>query len=757
MLLSAGTRLGPYEILSPLGAGGMGEVYRALDTRLGREVAVKVLPERFAGDTDLARRFEREARAVAALSHPNILTLFDFGREGERLYAVSELLDGETLRTRLAHTSPGWSKAVEIAVSVADGLSAAHSRGIVHRDLKPENVFVTTDGRVKILDFGLARWDPPSDGSTQTSVPTAVAATEPGYVMGTVGYMSPEQVRGATTEPASDIFALGCLLYEAISGRRLFQGKTPAETMAAILRDPAPDLSAADASVPRELSRVLAHCLEKEPSERFQSARDLAFALRAVQSEAAGPRISSGGSRRAIESIAVLPLSSGGGDAEAEFLGDGIVEGVIMRLSRLSGLRVMARSSVFRFKGPEVDPLAAGRSLGVGAVVTGRVLRRGDTLIVRVELVDLSNEAQLWGEQYSRSTADALSLENEIATQISENLRIKLTGEEKSTLARPATESAEAHRLYVQGRFYWDKRTEDGIRKGIDHFRRAIEEDPTYAAAYAGLADGYAVLGFYSIAAPADAFPKAKAAARRALEIDPGFGEARAPLAYATHYYDWNLGEAEAEYKRAIAARPNYATARSYYANLLTAQSRFDEALAGFDEARRLDPLSLIVRTAKGWTQYYAHRYEEAIREEDGALEMDATFAVAFRIRGLARVQLGQLERAVEDLRRAVELSGGATLYATDFARSLAAAGRADEARRVLSELEANAESRYVGPFGVATAYAALGEVDRAFSWMEEAVRQRSHWLTFLDADPSVDTLRADPRFAVIAKRIVPL
>ncbi len=754
MSLSPGARLGPYEILSPLGAGGMGEVYRAKDTRLGREVAVKVLPERFAQDADLVRRFEQEARAVAALSHPNILTLFDFGKEGNRLYAVTELLEGETLRTRLAHSAPAWSKAVQIATAVADGLSAAHSRGIIHRDLKPENVFLTSDGRVKVLDFGLARWKPTVSGRSETSAPTAVAGTEPGYLMGTIGYMAPEQVRGEQADVPSDIFALGCVLYESVSGRKPFSGKTSAETMASILRDTAPDLSAADPAPPRELSRIVAHCLEKEPGERFQSARDLAFALRAVQSAAASPRVSSGSSRRAIDSIAVLPFVNADGDAETEFLSDGITEAIIMRLSRLAGLRVMARSSVFRYKGQGVDPLAAGRVLGVGSLVTGRVLHRGDDLVVRVELVDLADESQLWGEQYSRKMADALAIENEIATQISENLRLKLSGEEKQSLARPATESTEAYRLHLQGRFYWNKRTEDGIRRGIDFFRRAIEADPQYAAAYAGLADSYGVLGFYTIVAPGEAFPKAKAAAERALDLDPKLAEARAPLAYATHYYEWRFEEAEREYARAIAERPNYAVAHLYYANLLTSRGRFEEALEQFRLARELDPLSLVIQAATGWTHYYAHNYDDATWGPRKALEMDPTFVVAHRILGMALEKLGRHDEAIEAIRKAVGLSGGGTLYETDLAHALAAAGRHDEARKMVERLEAESASRYVGPRGLAATYLALGERDRALSGLEEALRQRSHWLTLLELDPDFDALRGDPRFETLVERV---
>ena len=754
MTVAPGTRLGPYEILSPLGAGGMGEVYRARDTRLGREVAVKVLPERYSGDTDLARRFEQEARAVAALSHPNVVTLYDFGRDGDRLYAVSELLEGETLRTRLAHTPPPWQKAIDIAVAVADGLAAAHARGIVHRDLKPENIFLTSDGRVKILDFGLARWRPAAGAAGETSAPTAAGGTEPGYVMGTVGYMSPEQVRGEQAEPTSDIFALGCVLYESISGRKAFVRNTSAETMASILRDPAPDLSAIDPALPRELSRTIEHCLEKTPGERFQSARDLAFALRAVQSAAATPRVSSGGTKRVIDSIAVLPLASAAGDDDAEFLADGITEALIMRLSRLSGLRVIARTSAFRYKGPDVDPLAAGRALGVGAVVTGRVIHRGDTIVVRVELVALSDESQLWGEQYRREADDVLAVENEIATQISENLRLKLTGEEKERLTRTHTESPEANRLYLRGRFFWGKRNEEGIRKGIDYFRQAIEIDPEYAVAYVGLADSYGVLGFHSIAAPGEAFPRAKAAALKALELEPSLAEARVLLAYTLHNYEWKWAEAEAEYRRCLDATPNYPTAHNYYANMLTQVGRFDEAFREWRRGQELDPLSLVIRAATGWSYFYARRYDDALREARKALEMDPTFVIALRVLGLVHGETSRFEESIQAFRKAVDFSGGGTAYRADLARALAKAGRAADARRELDELAEVSKTRYVSPYFVGTACLALGERDRAFEYLERAFEERSHGLTHLRLDPALDEVRRDPRYQDLVRRI---
>jgi len=750
--LRSGTRLGPYEILAPLGAGGMGEVYRAKDPRLGREVAIKILPERLAAERDLVRRFEEEARAVAALSHPNVLTLYDLGREGDRLFVVTELLDGETLRTRLAHAAPSWLKAIEITIAVAEGLSAAHSRGIIHRDLKPENIFLTSDGRVKILDFGLARWKPPLPASDEaTSAPTE-AGTEPGWTMGTVGYMSPEQISGGRADVPSDIFSLGCVLYEAVTGRRAFPGRNSAEVMTAVLRDPAPELSGADPDAPSDLSRIVAHCLEKDPGERFQSARDLAFALRAVVSAAAGPKVSSG-RRRAIESIAVLPLFDTSGDAEAEYLSDGITETIISRLSRLSGLRVMSRSSVFRYKGADVDPIAAGRALHVGAVVSGRVFHRGDDLVIRAELVDLSDGSQLWGEQYSRKMADVFAIENEIATQISENLRLKLSGEEKQSLTRGATRNAEAYRLYLQGRFYWNKRTGDGIRKGIEYFRRAIEVDPSYAGAYAGMAHSYDVLGFHAIEPPGETFPRAKAAAKRALELDPTLAEARAPLAYALHYYDWNWAAAEEEIRKCLDEAPEDATAHHYHGGFLTSLGRFDEALIAWRRSRELDPLSLINRASAGWCLFFARRHEEAIRESEKTLEMDPTFVFSLGVIGLACSQLSRHTRAIETLEKAVEVSSS-TRYRADLARALARAGRVDEARSTLAELETLSSTRYVSPYFVAQAQAALGDMERAWKYLEDAFAERSHAMTFLNVDPNLDDFRPDPRFADLVRRV---
>src|SRR5712692_7278870 len=459
MQLSPGTHLGPYEILSAIGAGGMGEVYRARDPRLARDVAIKVLPEHLSKDPQALARFEREAKAVAALSHPNILAIFDVGSEQGLSYAVTELLEGETLRTRLGRGAMAWRKAAETGAALADGLAAAHAKGITHRDLKPDNIFLTSDGRVKILDFGLARFTPaasPSDeGMTQ-------GETQVGTVVGTVGYMSPEQVRGAAVGPSSDIFSLGCVLHEMISGRRAFLGKTPAETLSAILRDNPAELTGTGVQIPQELERLIAHCLEKNAEERFQSARDLAFGLKAAlggSGASTGSQPAPPESTKAANSIAVLPFANASRDPDAEYLSDGITESIINSLTQIGQLRVTPRSKVFRYKGQDVDPQAAGRELGVRVVLAGRVVQRGETLVVGTELIDVLEGSQLWGERYNRKFADIFAVEEEIARKISESLRMKLSGEEKKRLGKRFTENSEAYQLYLKGRHYWVKRT----------------------------------------------------------------------------------------------------------------------------------------------------------------------------------------------------------------------------------------------------------------------------------------------------------
>ena len=753
-MLSAGQRLGHYEILSPLGAGGMGEVYRARDARLDREVAIKVLPERLASDPSALARFEREAKAVAALSHPNILAVHDFDRDGGTRYVVMELLEGENLAERLVRGPIPWRTAVEIALSVVEGLSAAHAKGIIHRDLKPQNLFLTRDGRVKILDFGLARRDPEgaADGGTQELTQDG---TTPGTVLGTVGYMSPEQLRGDPVDARTDLFSLGCVLFEMRTGLRAFRRRTPAETMAAILNDP-PEAPPADGpAVPPGFEHVTERCLEKSAESRFQTARDLHFALKEVLAGVAEPSSgSSSGRRAAIESIAVLPFANLSGDPDAEYLSDGIAESIIHSLSKLPRLRVMARSTISRYKGRDADPRAVGRELGVRAVLAGRVFHRGDALVVKVELVDGRDGSQIWGENYSRRLSDILAIEEEIAREISEKLRIQVTGEEADRLTRRATESTEAYQTYLRGRFFLERRSSEGLRKGIEHFQQAIAQDPGYALAYAGIAEAYDFLGFYAFKAPIESFPKAKAAATRALELDPALAEARAARGVARLYYDWDWAEAERDFRQSIAESPSYANVRQYYSVALATQGRFDEALAQVSKGEELDPLSMPIKTSAGWNRLMARRVDDAIAKMESAVEMDPNFVPAHNMLCSSYRENRDFERAIEEGKLAVNLSGGGALFRTTLGAAYAAAGARSEAEAILRELESLDDRQFVPVYQVSWIHAALGDADAAFRALEQAFRNRELGLIFLRVDAPLDPLRADPRFAELVRRV---
>ncbi len=755
MPLSGGSRLGPYEILAPLGAGGMGEVYRARDTRLDREIAIKVLPERLAADPVALSRFEREAKAVAALSHPNILAIHDFNRHGDTSYVVLELLEGESMSERLLRGPIPWRHAAEIAIAIADGLSAAHAKGIVHRDLKPQNLFLTREDRVKILDFGLARREQTSSGESVTQAMTE-EGTSPGTILGTIGYMSPEQVLGDPADWRTDLFSLGCVLHEMLTGNRAFRRRTPAETMAAILNEEPPALTdvGAESGPPPGLSTIIGRCLEKNPELRFQSARDFEFALKEVLRGATiAPPASSGSHRRPIESMAVLPFANAGGDPDAEYLSDGIAESIIHSLSKLPGLRVMARSTISRYKGRDADPQHVGRELGVRAVLTGRVFHRGETLIVKTELVDGRDGSQLWGENYSRKLSDILAIEEEISREISETLRLKLSSEEEHRRSKRETESTEAHRLFLKGRFFWNKRSPDALRKGIECFRLAIEEDPEYALAYAGMADCYNNLGFYNYEAPAESFPKAKAAARRALELDGDLAVARTALGYALLYYDWDWDGAEREFRRAIELDPNYPTAHQYLANALLPPRRFDEAIAELRLALDLDPLSLIISASLGYGNHMAGRYDEAQSQLQKTLEMDPGFLPAHLFLGYVYLQTGEHSKAVEEFSDLLRRTEGNPLVNAELGCAYVTSGRRSEAETILTVLRETKE-RFVSPYSFALLHTALGEHDAAFDALEKAVAIRAHEVAFLPWEPQFDPLRGDPRFKDLLRRV---
>jgi serine/threonine protein kinase/Tfp pilus assembly protein PilF len=781
MSISAGDRLGPYEVLAPLGAGGMGEVWKARDPRLERDVAVKVLPASFSKDPDRLRRFEQEAKAASALNHPNILTIHDIGTQDGSPYVVSELLEGETLRSRLAGGAFTPRKALGHALQIAHGLSAAHEKGIVHRDLKPENIFVTRDGRVKILDFGLAKLTETAGGTTrQTDLPTQ--GTEPGMVLGTLGYMSPEQVRGRPADPRSDIFSFGAILYEMLSGRRAFHGDTSADTMSAILtRDP-PDLSATNREISPGLDRIVRHCLEKDPERRFHSAHDLAFDLEALSNPLAlssapvarrrSPRLKFAAPivlaavaiaaavlllrprSKAIDSLAVLPFANANGDVSSDYLSDGITESLTNSLSQLPNLHVTARTIARRYKGKDSDPQKAGRELGVRAVLSGRVLQRGDTLTIQVDLVDAGSGAQLWGDHYNKKMADILTVQEEIAREISERLRLRLTGEQKRGLTKRYTDNTEAYEAYLKGRYYFEHRNEKVIETAMQYFEEAIEKDPTYALAYASVADSYVVMNSYGALPPKDAYPRARAAAAKALEIDANLADPHASLAFVEAFYDWNWADAEREFKRALELKPKYlATTHLWYGLFLSAVSRHEEAIAAMNRAAELDPLTPVIQWNLARILVGARRFDAAVEAGRRAVELGPNAGYGHGQLGLAYLAAGRTVEACSEFEKPPQLArdNPTGLY---FTSGLARCGKKSEALQILRELEEIARQRYVVPFFFAKLYESLGDRQNTFVWLERAYEDRSWDLAYVNVDPFWDDIRSDPRFIDLLRRM---
>jgi serine/threonine protein kinase/Tfp pilus assembly protein PilF len=767
-----------YQIVKKLGEGGMGEVYLAKDTRLNRTVVVKILPISVAHDRERIRRFRKEACAAASLTHPNVAHVYEIGEAVGTSFIAMEYVEGQALDVEIKGQPLETNRIIQIGIEIADALEEAHSKGITHRDIKPSNIMITPRGQVKVLDFGLAKISKPvehtaSDNSTEIK-------TSPGIILGTVPYMSPEQARGQQVDHRSDIFSLGVVMYQMATGRLPFCGSNKVETIDRITRSQPEAIARFNYNLPAELEGIIRKCLEKDRERRYQSSRELLIDLKNLHRDSgeavttartvtplprATPRRLSFAAvallslaavftgiyllseqSEAIDSVAVLPFVNVNGDSNMEYLTDGITESLINNLSQLGNLKVIARSSVFRYKGREIEPQAVGRELGVTAVLMGRVIQRGDDLSISIELMDARDNRHIWGEQYSQKIADILTVQAAISREVTERLRLRLSGEEKKQLTKHQTGSSEAYQLYLRGRYQFNKLTRDGMQRGSDYFRQAIERDPNYALAYTGLADCYNYLG-----KPMEA----EAAITKALEIDDNLGEAHVSLAFINLLHGWDWAKAERHFKRGIGLNQNYAMGHHWYAIYLANMGRHDEAIREARRAQELDPLTLISNMTPAATLYLARRYDQAIEELNRVLDMDANFVPAHNLLGSVYEQKGMYEKAVVEYQKVIGLLKGnvAAEVAVKalMARAYAAWGKKGEAIKILNELLGRRDAM---AYSISEIYVGLGEKDRALDWLEKAYGERNVQMVSLRVAPNLDSLRSDPRFSDLLRRM---
>jgi serine/threonine-protein kinase len=827
MTLNEGTKVGRYEVRSLLGAGGMGEVYLARDTsELGRTVALKILPLDIAKDQDRLQRFTQEARTVSNLNHPNILTVYEFGQLDSATFIATEYIEGETLRHHIQHSRMKLREVLDVMIQVSSALSAAHQAGIIHRDIKPENIMLRPDGYVKVLDFGLAKLSEKSTPATDSEAVTlSKKGTDPGTIMGTVQYMSPEQARGKVVDARTDIFSLGIMLYELIAGRAPFTGESSTDVLAAILdKEPLPLLRFVD-DLPTELQRIVQKCLRKERDERYQTMKDVLLDLRELRDELvieaklerslrpasnienqptliadgektreeavqqtnsaspAQPTSSAGylvgatinhkrgvavavlmllfaifgagywfiflrsANPKQIESIAVLPFENGSGNSELEYLSDGVSESVLDRLSQLPQLKVIARSSSFRYRGENLDLKQIAGALGVQAVVTGRVVRRGEAYVIRVDVTDVGENKQLWGENFTRQAADVQILQTEIARAVAENLRVRLSGTQTQQLAIQGTTHPQAYEFVLKGNFYRNKGGTENLKKAIECFQQAITLDPNYVLAYTGLADTHRA----TRDDPKVSLPIREAALRKGLELNNQATEAHFSMGqYQRDLWHWQ--EAEREYRLAIELNPNNAHAYSGLSGLLSLLGRFDEALAAGKRAGELDPVGVIINTVAGRTLHFARHHDEAIDYLKKTVALDTSSPISRLRLGDVYVTKGMYAEAITEYQQTIQLGDTSNEVQIHLGAAYAKMGERGRALEILKRLQSS--DIYV-PFGdLAILYAALGESDQAFASFERGYAEHSPSLQFLKVNPAFDSLRSDPRFQDLLRRM---
>lgn len=745
-----GCRVSDYEILDLLGIGGMGQVYLARDQRLNRRVALKILPKMFMQNAERVHRFQLEARAASALNHPNILTIHEIGQHAGVSFIVTEYVEGETLRQRLAGGPLKPTEALDIAQQIASALANAHRIGIVHRDIKPENVMVRPDGLVKVLDFGLAKLlDTPSYISLEAEAHFGlIAASQAGAVRGTPRYMSPEQAGGQEVDGRTDLFSLGVVLYEMLTGHTPFADATPARALTAVLECSPKPIIYYGMALPTPVEALTMRCLEKQPGNRYASARVLAEELKRL-----GHLLNSNiGEGRGLVSIAVLPFANFSADPANEYFCDGLAEELINALAKIQPLHVVARTSAFAFKGQHLDAREIGRRLNVTTVLEGSVRQSGDRLRITVQLVNVADGYQIWAERYDRQLQDTFTLQDEITLAIIETLKVKLLSNERGGLTLRHPNNPDAYRLFLMGRFNTHKGTGEGFKQAIACYEQAVQLEPTYALARASLANVYFSLIFLGYALKNSA-EQCRKALEGALPLDDNLAEVQLARALFKQYHQWDFAGAEANFKRSIELSPNYATAYFSYAAFLAQMTRFNEAVLLARRAEQYDPLSLYASQVLGWVLWYARRYDEAGVQAQKLLEMEPNYSAAYWMRGVTRLHQGHPDEAIADLQHSTALGGGLQAVAT-LGVAYGLIGKQAEAEKVVAKLLALNEQQPVQSFFLAMVYASLGKYEETFAWLEKSFENSNDVLLTIQVLPVFDPIRADPRYARIVRLV---